>query len=1084
MAEKLEIKQKNPFSGWPMFFAWAAVLIFAGHSITHMVGAGDTWVAMACGRHFLNQGFKDVTVEPFSANSHEAGPTVEGMNEYAQMLRGEAQRQRRMADPDYFNSQIPREGNPVVKGSNFKAFVLDEWADFADSYENWPEGFKSFAKWIHPTGWVNQNWLTHVIFYWLTHDAFGSEDEPFYNALVYWKLAIYIILAVCVYFSARIMGVTNVLAAAAACLAVFVGRSFYDVRPAGFSNMLTGVLLLIYVLTLYKNYRYIWLLVPLMIFWSNVHGGFIYVFITLVPFIGTNFLLMLNKKWRIIAYSAGALLLFIYTLMKVAGTNYIAAESQKVFLGILGLGLLLIVGGFVFAKYRERFIFLPLRGLIHTVAASAVTLVAVLFLNPFKLTNFTHTLIVSISEHAEMWRQVHEWHPAFAWSNPVGTAVPFMIALVGLIGFGAVCLIGYIYRARLEGVNKVSEGGYGFFSSLVRVLTAIVVTWIVFLSLQLMNADLGGFFASAVFAIIVMLAVDVSKWLIGTVVFLSLFGVLMTDSGNAHQGMYIYPFAVIPFYVAFRKFLAKDKGNDISGLAVAAGTAVVGFVVVMIVDGIEVKEAGGTNWLQSMFLTWKNFLTMTVPFKPNYYAGGNTDALARYEAFFGWAVLINVVCVAGWFLVDGLRKMAARERSENTESGVVYTLPKIDLTLIIVTLLTVYMAIEMRRFVTVAGVLMSPFIALFIEQGIRIFSSVFNRKHVGSFIVRPMPMITRNSLAVVGSVFVIVIGLFWGVKYHRIYLSPFVGDNEARFSTVFMRMTASNVKPFKACEFIRENELSGNMFNYWTEGGFIAYGQRPDPNTGMTPLKLFMDGRAQAAYDPQAYQNWMSIMSGGPELYQARRAGKAPTAAEYKAAGQWIDNEFDKDGVWVVLMPAGQFDSAFMKSLESLDSWKTVFLNNKQKIVVDTTTEKGQKLFNGIFDGSTEFPDEFSKDVTIAHTLLRTRNPELFRKGYQAAKRAVELNPSYASARLLEQAAAFTPLRDDLIEFCKSIDTSFRENMDQYKDEHGYRGWIITEITALQILMTFDSSYKTSENREFMMELNREPLINIENIKW
>ncbi len=49
------------------------MMIFAFHASTHMVGAGDTWVAEACGRHFIEHGVD--TNEPFSANSHRAGPT-------------------------------------------------------------------------------------------------------------------------------------------------------------------------------------------------------------------------------------------------------------------------------------------------------------------------------------------------------------------------------------------------------------------------------------------------------------------------------------------------------------------------------------------------------------------------------------------------------------------------------------------------------------------------------------------------------------------------------------------------------------------------------------------------------------------------------------------------------------------------------------------------------------------------------------------------------------------------------------------------------------------------------------------------
>ena len=89
--------------------------------------------------------------------------------------------------------------------------------------------------------------------------------------------------------------------------------------------------------------------------------------------------------------------------------------------------------------------------------------------------------------------------------------------------------------------------------------------------------------------------------------------------------------------------------------------------------------------------------------------------------------------------------------------------------------------------------------------------------------------------------------IWWGYWYKVIYLDPWPDSNY--LTSVFMRMTASYAKPFKACQFIRDNNLKGTVFNYWTEGGFVAYGQIPDPNTGKTPLQLYMDGRAQAAYN-------------------------------------------------------------------------------------------------------------------------------------------------------------------------------------------------------------------------------------------
>ena len=181
-----------------MILAWLGMLIFACHACTRMVAAGDTWVAMACGRHFINHGVD--TVEPFSANSHKPGPTAEEVEKWP------------------------------------------EWAQWITD----KVGLETVKKW-HPTGWVNQNWLTHVIFYWLS-TTLGSEEEPHYNALVYWKFAIYILIVICLFYTGVTLGVNPALSAVFACFAMFIGRSLFDVRPAGFSNLLVASFLFILVI--------------------------------------------------------------------------------------------------------------------------------------------------------------------------------------------------------------------------------------------------------------------------------------------------------------------------------------------------------------------------------------------------------------------------------------------------------------------------------------------------------------------------------------------------------------------------------------------------------------------------------------------------------------------------------------------------------------------------------------------------------------------------------------------------------------------------------------------------------------------
>ena len=141
------------------------------------------------------------------------------------------------------------------------------------------------------------------------------------------------------------------------------------------------------------------------------------------------------------------------------------------------------------------------------------------------------------------------------------------------------------------------------------------------------------------------------------------------------------------------------------------------------------------------------------------------------------------------------------------------------------------------------------------------------------------------------------------------------------------------------------------MFNYWTEGGFIAFGQKPDPNTGKTPLQLFMDGRAQAAYDRKAYEVWSEIMFGGPYVQSARLRGHKLTSADYTKIGDWISERLKNRNVWVILMPANQFNTAFVKGIERTKEWQLVFLNNKQRLYVDTQSPQGKEFFDKVLYG-------------------------------------------------------------------------------------------------------------------------------------
>ncbi len=960
MVESLEIKQSRKYTISLQILGWSLMLIFAFHASTHMVGAGDTWVALACGRHFINHGVD--TVEPFSANSHKAGPTQEDIDNW-----------------------------PGAAGWLAKTVGLET------------------VKYWHPTGWVNQNWLTHVIFYWLSHlSPLADAESDSFNTLVYWKFAIYIITIICIYYTARVLGAGHILSAIFACFALFIGRSFLDIRPAGFSNFLTAVFLLILILATYRNILYIWLIVPISVFWCNVHGGYIYIFIILVPFVGLHFLTSFSKN---------------------------------------------------------RFISIGKRGLYHTIAVGIVTFLAVIIFNPFHLTNLTHTFIISFSKHAEMWRTVNEWHPAFEWGNPVGTSYPFLVMFVMGIGLIIFSPISRTLKPRLlKGPPKQLGMQQKQYTTLSRVLgyaAAIFLFWATLIAFSFADLKPADFFICFCFAVILLLSVYNNVHFIYLIVLLTILALGTASPEKAYAGKYIYPFLILPGYVILHTVasLLSDKlvlrKKDIifvSGVAFAA-------FVVMLVFFNPLQTAEG--------VTVSSFFQLQKVWRPNY----TNNAVPNYSNILVVLYAVNLLSIIIGLTLPKLRaSYLTPTKPENNSSTESYTLPKIDLAIIVVVVLTVYMAIRSRRFIPIAAIAACPLMASLTEQLIRVISASRNFYKHKRLVVSPVPRRLQQGFVYAGITAVLVFGIFWGLKFKRVYLDFWPTDEH--FNSVFMRMTASNVKPFHAMRFIKDNKLNGKMFNYWTEGGFIAWGQEPDPNTGKTPLQLFMDGRAQAAYEPMAYHVWSGIMLGGPIGRQimetSRLKGRKLTSDEYRRMGKEIGNKLQELKVWVILMPINAKNATFLSSIEANKEWFPVFVNNKQKMFVDRTTQKGRELVNGIMSDQTIYPNEFSKYLVQAHTLLFfVEGKEAKYKGLDLAMKAFEIFPSQASIREVMTALGFKELAPRVKSLLEDYVDEFLENRNQWAKENGYHHKVVTAMIASNYLGRLSQAQKDFKAVQF-----------------
>lgn len=954
-----------------MLIGWFAMLVFAFHACTHMVAAGDTWVALACGRHFVNHGVD--TVEPFSANAHEAGPT-------------EAE--------------------------------VAKWPGWARKITN-IVGLDTVRYW-HPTGWIDQNWLTHVLFYRLAA-GLGSDAKPYFDALIWWKFAVYFLIAACLYATTRLLGINRLLAVVFVCFAMFIGRSFLDVRPAGFSNLLVPVFLLILALTTYRNALYIWLIVPIVVFWSNVHGGYIYAFIALVPFVAWHVMARLPKRWTIAIYSilTWAVLawlanqfwnelapmtrpalpydrmkpisftsdwVFLLLVLSVAGsialTVYrrvedgaiavfhisisvilfflfltrffprvpeMAAYYQRTFIatvdqgrnGFLGLAFFALILGAVVAVVKDRVVrTMEWKGILHTIGAGAAAFVAMVLFNPFHLTNLTHTFIISLSKQAERWRDVHEWHRAFDWANPVGTAIPFMvmyiIAWLALI----VWAIASIRCARQEKPTARKKAITGEF------------TW--------PRMDIGLLILAAM---TIYMAIRSRRFIpIAAYAACPIIALIL-------QQIVTYTLTIVSAIRNGRTMGDRLKPALTETIALALGGALI------------------------VLLFWRavlwRWLFLPVP-------GESSLVQPRF-----WLAALGTMLAFAAFPVAAFLYVG-RERSEDDA-----TRP----------------ASDWRLYLRPAAVV-------------------------------SLLLLIVSAVSFAGWV---------GAKFKRVYLDYWPSD--PKLTSIFMRMTASDAKPFEACQFIRENQLSGNMFNYWTEGGAIAWGETPDPNTGRTPLQLFMDGRAQAAYSEHVFNLWSDIISGGATsggpIQQAARAGRrfdtkgypSLTTADYRAIGDWVADQLTKYDAWVVLMPRGQFNTPFVIGLDVSADWQIVFANDKQRLYVNIHTDKGRQLYDDVVSGLAKFPNDFSANFTRGHNLAMYANGEQRKDGYEMLIKAFLDNPSRGPMRdILNIGDQVSVLQPRLNEVCRAYVEQFVQNQAEYADSDGYNLRLAAATMALSQL--------------------------------
>ncbi len=101
---------------------------------------------------------------------------------------------------------------------------------------------------------------------------------------------------------------------------------------------------------------------------------------------------------------------------------------------------------------------------------------------------------------------------------------------------------------------------------------------------------------------------------------------------------------------------------------------------------------------------------------------------------------------------------------------------------------------------------------------------------------------------------------------------------------------------------------------------------------------------------------------------------RALQAIDLEQIGEFMDEQLTKRNVWCMLMPSSIFNDPD-KPVHIIHSRRSkfilhgvlVFVNDKQKLLVDINTEQGSKLYDGILesDNGPIYPDEYHQNLIV-----------------------------------------------------------------------------------------------------------------------
>ena len=280
------------------------------------------------------------------------------------------------------------------------------------------------------------------------------------------------------------------------------------------------------------------------------------------------------------------------------------------------------------------------------------------------------------------------------------------------------------------------------------------------------------------------------------------------------------------------------------------------------------------------------------------------------------------------------------------------------------------------------------------------------------------------------------------------YFGPWPQD--AARDGLYDRMTHGHQRPWGACSFLAANGAGGRLWNFWDEGGFLAACQQPDPATGAPSLAIFIDGRAQAAYDAPALRSYLDLLNGPGR--SAEFGESSERAADLPALRAWTARRLRELDVWVAVVPAGRQRTTFARAAAALPGWQLAYGDAEHTVFVDGESAAGRSLLGRLDSGTARYPDEATAKLTAGFRLLTSGEAAQQSRAVQLARESYRARPTAVAVLCATRAGRSAAARASAGELCREVVDEFLANRDRHRRASGYGQRLEAAVAALEYL--------------------------------